>query len=213
MNNKFHKKQAKIQRKIRKRKLIPIFLIVCEGKKTEKCYFNSFNVSTTRIKIITKGAGRSTTDLIKKAISIRNEFEKENKIKIDQTGCVIDKDDNDDLNVAIDFGEKNNILVAYSNKAFELWYILHFKYTTSPMAVHELFEVIDKLMVKFFNRNYKKNNEDIYNLLNENEDIAIKNATKLLEFHENIGDINPENNNPSTTVHKLVLELNKFRRI
>jgi len=40
------------------------------------------------------------------------------------------------------------------------------------------------------------------------QNTAIKNAKRLLESREDVH--NPENYNPSTTIHKLVENLNKF---
>ncbi|TWJ56183.1 hypothetical protein CHCC5023_1520 [Bacillus paralicheniformis] len=48
----------------------------------------------------------------------------------------------------------------------------------------------------------------MYNLLKSKQSTAIKNAKRLLESYTSQ---NPENNKPSTTVHLLVEELNKFK--
>ncbi|MGB3655272.1 MAG: RloB domain-containing protein [Rivularia sp. (in: cyanobacteria)] len=53
----------------------------------------------------------------------------------------------------------------------------------------------------------KKNSETIYDELFNKQPTAIKNATTLLKQYS---PQNPVENNPSTTVHLLVQELNKF---
>lgn len=52
-----------------------------------------------------------------------------------------------------------------------------------------------------------KRSEQIYDELIEKQAIAINNAKKLLKQYETH---NPVQDNPSTTVHLLVEELNKF---
>ena len=47
----------------------------------------------------------------------------------------------------------------------------------------------------------------MYERLLDIQQNALKNAERLLKIHK---PINPEKNNPSTTVHKLVNELNNF---
>jgi hypothetical protein len=48
----------------------------------------------------------------------------------------------------------------------------------------------------------------MYDLICNKENTAIKNAKRLLNSYSND---NPERNNPSTTVYKLVEELNKYK--
>ncbi len=64
-----------------------------------------------------------------------------------------------------------------------------------------------KKLNSLLDRKYKKNSEQIYDELIEKQAIAIKNAKKLLQQYESH---NPVQDNPSTTVHLLVEELNKF---
>jgi RloB-like protein len=52
---------------------------------------------------------------------------------------------------------------------------------------------------------YLKNDPKMYQKLVENQPIAIKNAKKLLVSYDRA---NPEQDNPSTTVHLLVQALN-----
>ena len=54
---------------------------------------------------------------------------------------------------------------------------------------------------------YQKNSDNMYERLQKNQATAIKNAEKLLKEYD---IIDPTNNNPSTTVHLLVQELNQY---
>ena len=208
--NKFFKKKSKIYRDKRKKLIKPFILIICEGKRTEKIYFDSFRLSTSFVEIVIKGTGRSTSSLVEKAISLKKKIEKEKKIRINQVWCVFDRDNNNDFNEAIEFAKKNKINVAYSNQAFEIWYILHFVFSTSPMNVKELIYKIKKLIKENCGKEYEKNCELIFDILESKKSEAIKNAEKLLKFHDSVNGINPDQNNPSTTVHYLVKILDKY---
>jgi hypothetical protein len=67
--------------------------------------------------------------------------------------------------------------------------------------------IIESLLASLSGRKYKKNSETIYDELIDKQANAIKNATNLLKLYK---PCNPAKDNPSTTVHLLVQELNKF---
>jgi hypothetical protein len=176
------------------------FLIVCEGERTEPKYFKGFPLVTADVEII--GEGYNTVSLINRVISLRKELGFLNKT--DYVWCVFDKDDYSDnnFNAAIHKAEANGINVAYSNEAFELWYLLHFDRHDS--ALHRE-QYIDKLSENLKFR-YTKNYNEMYSLLIDNQPIAIKRAKELYQKRSS----SPANDNPSTTVFKLVEELNKY---
>ena len=104
-------------------------LIICEGTKTEPQYFKQFRFGI-------ENSGRrdreNTVSLVEHALQYRKDHEEEN---YDQVWCVFDKDDFPvaDFEKAIRLARKNKMCVAYSNQAFELWYILHFEYSNTSM--------------------------------------------------------------------------------
>ena len=99
-----------------------------------------------------------------------------------------------------------NIHIAYSNEAFELWYLLHFNYYDTAISRREYCEILSKLLGK----KYTKKSDEIYELISSRENNAINNAKRLLASYPYE---NPEKNNPSTTVFKLVEELNKYKEV
>jgi len=101
------------------------FLIVCEGAKTEPQYFERFRVPGLVVKV--EGVGMNTLSLVEEAVKLREEDD------YDQVWCVFDKDDFsiDQFENAIHCAKENGMYVAYSNQAFELWYVLHFEYLHS----------------------------------------------------------------------------------
>lgn len=101
-------------------------LIVCEGTKTEPNYFEAFAEKQQGVivyDIEVKGLGRGTKDVVEKAIDLKN------KNNYDRVWAVFDRDEfpAKDFNEAIAMGQKNSIEVAWSNEAFELWYLYHFQ--------------------------------------------------------------------------------------
>ncbi len=191
-NQSGYKQRAVGTRNVRER-----FLIVCEGERTEPNYFKCFRVPKEVIDV--RGLGYNTVSLVKKAIDLRNQD------SYDQVWCVFDRDSwpAQNFNEALSLAERECIKVAYSNEAFEIWYLLHFNYHTTAITRSGCCNKLSELLGK----KYEKNQEDMYALLEAKQSIAIRNARKLLSQYT---PRNPELDNPSTTVHELVEQLNRF---
>jgi hypothetical protein len=173
------------------------FLIVCEGGKTEPNYFLSFRVPRDVIEV--QGYGYNTVSLVQKAIDLSQQEE------YDQVWCVFDRDSfpAQNFNEAFSLAKRNKIQIAYSNQAFELWYLLHFNYYDTAMSRNDYCTKLSALL----GRKYEKNQDDMYTLLESKQDTAIQNAQRLLDQYK---PLVPENADPSTTVHLLVTQLNRF---
>ncbi|WP_227394387.1 RloB family protein [Jeotgalibacillus aurantiacus] len=201
-------KKRKLERRRKKRIIAPDrFLIVCEGEKTEPNYFKSFKEMINQKKkhsvdIEIKGEGANTISLVKAAIQLKEQANPD----YSQVWCVFDKDSftNEQFNEACQMAEQNDIFLAYSNESFELWYVLHFEYSQSALT---RYQYVEKL--KSYLGDYKKNQKNIYELLNEhgNQKMAFSYAEKLCE---NVKCESYARKNPSTTVHRLVAELQRF---
>lgn len=187
------------QRRLEERKLKKRFLIVCEGKKTEPNYFHKFPVPKDVIEIV--HTDHNTDGVVRQAIESMEEG------NYDQVWCVFDRDSfpAEHFNRAFQFAKKHSIQIAYSNEAFELWYLLHFEYYQTGISRQDYIG----LLRKHLGGTYAKNNRYMYEKLLPHQPQAIKNAQRLLDQYT---PPNPEKDNPSTTVHILVQELNKFRR-
>ena len=195
-------KRKKSNRKINTRDLIERILIVCEGGKTEPNYFRKFPIDKSKYHVESRGEGRITKSLVERAIEIQEIASPPfNKI-----WCVFDRDSFENFNEAIKEAEKEGIDVAYSNEAFELWYLLHFNYYDSAMSRHQYQEKLSELI----GHEYEKNSENMYQELHDKQPEAIRNAKRLLS---NYSPSNPAKDNPSTTVHQLVEELDKRLKI
>ncbi len=171
------------------------FLIVCDGQ-TEPNYFRNFRVTTLDVKAV--GTGKNTLGVVDEAIKLRDNDDDH----YDQVWCVFDKDDFSiyQFESAITKANANDMKVAYSNQAFELWYLLHFEYINTAV---DRKTYCDKLS-KHLGSKYQKNSTDIYQKLLCYRDQAIKNAQRLLKEYN---PSHPGRDDPSTRVHELVIAL------
>ena len=181
------------------------FLIVCEGEKTEPDYFKAFRMTAATVKAV--GQAMNTMTLVSKAISIREADQKRKKV-YDQCWVVFDKDDfpAKDFNQAIQFAEKNGFRVAYSNQAFEYWFLLHYNLYTGAIHRNQYKDMLTKLTGIPYSKN-EGYGAVMYNLLLSRQQQAINNAETVLA---EISHGNPAEEESSTTVQRLVIELNKF---
>lgn len=196
------------------RELRAYFLIVCEGAKTEPNYFKSFPKMAGNLvfDLTFDGGGISTTKVLEKAVEIRDKSSQ----KFDRIWIVFDKDSfpEANFNKAILDAEKEGIKSAWSNEAFELWYLLHFVYRNTAMSREDYKKAIEtqintqiKLKTgKTGSFSYKKNDAEMYKTLQEygNETNAINWAEKLEKTYTGQQFAKY---NPCTTVYKLVQEL------
>lgn len=198
--------QVREKRKRSKQTLTPRkqYLICTEGK-SEAIYFAHYKSSTGPV-IIALDKSDHKISLVKKAIEERNsriqagEFDAE----LDEVWVVLDRDadpsnrlDKSHFNQALNLAEKNNIFIAYSNDAFELWLILHYQDLWASTHREQLFKILSKHRGK----KYEKT-QDLYREIKSSRPKAIQRAESLLKTKQR-----PENANPSTTVHKLVIKL------
>jgi hypothetical protein len=212
IDNALQKRFAKQVKKSTSRELVSYFLIVCEGEKTEPNYFKSFPKKVGKIiyDIEFEGGGISTIKVVEKAIELRDK----SKQKYDRVWAVFDRDSfkANSFNSAILKASANNIKCAWSNEAFELWYLLHFNNRVTAMKRTEYEKAIEeavneKLGKKNHKFKYKKNSREMYTLLSKigSQALAIKWAKELAN---SISGEQFANYNPQTMVFKLVEELN-----
>lgn len=199
------RQERSLKRRSSYRDIKQSFLIICEGINTEPDYFNAFRLTSASVKAL--GKGLNTIKLVQEAIIIKNEERKKGHV-FDQYWVVFDKDDfsNHDFNEAIRLAESNGFQVAYSNQAFEYWFLLHFNMYRGYIHRNDYEQMLSLQMKVRYN---KKGNftTKIYGLLLPYQLEAISRARKILaEF----GNTPPSQAISSTTVFKLVEELNRF---
>jgi len=192
------------------------FLIICEGKNTEPLYFEGFPVPSKAV--VTLGGKNSNNKLVEFALLEREKPEYKDR----EVWCVFDMDikpdegatQPEDFNSAIEKAESAGLNVAWSNDAFELWFVLHYQTLDSSLTRHELYPILKtKWELESFDKTAKT--EDFclghydrhLEVSGSSQKQALKRAKQL---HESYGGAkNYASQCPCTTVYKLVNELNK----
>ena len=199
------------KKKGKKKDLSIHFLIVCEGKKTEPNYFKSFpkKVDNFVFDIECDGGEMNTLKVVETAIKLRNDSIQ----KYDRVWAVFDRDSFPAKNFdnAILKAKANNICCAWSNEAFELWYLLHFQYRNTGMKRTEYQKAIEDEINKIWKNKkkrfkYEKNAPDMYYVLQKygKQGQAIKWAEQLTQQYN---DEKFAAQNPRTQVYELVKQL------
>ncbi len=187
------------------------YLIVCEGEETESNYFDAIKKilppeMVNRITIT--GTGRNTMSLVEYAQKEVDKRRESDRPPYHNIWVVFDRDsfNADDFDNAISSIESKSTeteiwQAAWSNEAFELWYILHFRDQTGGSLHRQDYQDI---LAEEMHRPYEKNAKDMFDLLKPYVVKAIKRANAALKqqkgkaYHEQ---------NPATTVQRLVKEL------
>jgi len=200
------KRFARSSAKRKPKQIQVFFLIICEGEKTEPNYFKKFKKKFGNViyEIDCQSKGYNTLRVVEEAIKIRDKNPKYSRV-----WTVFDKDSfpDKDFNSAIQKAKDNNICCAWSNEAFELWYLLHFQYRNTPMSREDYKKAIENEINKqTLGFVYAKNSTEMYDILQKygNQAQAIKNADKLSQQYDNQSFANQ---NPRTQVYELVKQL------
>ncbi|PQQ47017.1 RloB family protein [Bacillus thuringiensis] len=186
----------------------PTVLVVCEGEETEIKYFSALKKIYRGFGIDIKPTNTKFTDALNIVNNALLQMEKHdiNLQEGDTVWCVVDVDKNttNQLNAAKKIADDNGMSLILSNPCFEIWYLLHKKYTTSAYSNSD--QVIVELEKNGFPK-YAKN-KDVYPELEKSETTAIQNAIKLKRFHEADGNnLYSKKSNPSTAVYEVLEHL------
>ena len=183
------------------------FLIICEGENTEPDYFNEFKLGYAQVEAV--GEGMNTISLVRRAVQLKNEYLKKD-VKFDQYWVVFDKDDWTELNFnnAISIASANNFKVAYSNQAFEYWFMLHFNLHQGKIDRN----TYEAKLTDYLGFKYAKDSSvssKIFNILLKRQETAIANARHAYNTFGGT-HASPATEESSTTVFLLVEELRKY---
>ena len=211
------------------------WLIVCEGAKTEPCYFTGL-LNYLYIKggkdisplVEMRGVGLGAESLVKSAEQFFEVVDTEyGKVRIPHgnVAVVFDKDAfgkgvfNRAINLANQqrkkYSDAERYIAAWSNESFELWIYLHFHYTDSAMSrfelndkLTEIFRAGGKLEGKKSYASGIKTKDSIFKDIQScggSVEKAVRNAVKLSETY--LDDTKYADQNPRTEVWKLVSAL------
>jgi len=185
-NNNKRKGNFRIQNKV--------VLIITNGE-TEEIYFHNFKKENTNVKIeIRQDAGSDPITLIKFSIRIKGEYD------ADRVYCVYDVNNTSEesLSEAKNRASKHDMITCVSNPCFELWYLLHFGYSTCH------FNSYDDIKVELLGHlpDYYKT-KDIHGMIQDNQQVAISRAKDLAKHHKNMGNTLIRDCNPSTQIYEV----------
>lgn len=197
------------------RQIKPVVLIVTEGSQTEPKYFERFKNRQTNIdiKVIGGGGGKGTDygSLVREAVIYmeKNGISEQNG---DRMWVIADADVNYNvpdpvtsksrqLEAAKKKAKKHGIRIALSNPCFEVWFLLHFRYSSGYLQDYAA--VLTQL--RSYLPDYEKTVE-VSNILAEHTERAVLNAEKLAAHHKKSGhiDLCCIEVNPYTDVYELV---------
>lgn len=194
-------------RKVRKQK--SKILIAAEGKnKTEKTYFSNFEDGKKSYNI-TYARGNNTDPLKLVNMLIKEIDELKLDLQDDDAAyCIFDTDvdtnKNKIIEEAIQLARKNNIKIITSSPCFELWFLLHYDYTTANMDSEEVIKRLKEYYPKY------EKNINIYPDIIKEIDLAIDRAKKIEKYQiDNNRKIGTVEANPNTEVYKIVEYLMK----
>ena len=190
-------------------------LIVTEGTDTEPAYFGAIKeiinkAYPDRVQLVVEGMGDNTVSLFNKAKTLAqrsangykhvwvvydtDEFPAEN---INQVAYLCDKESS----------EETNYHAIWSNQCVELWFLLHFSYMHSDLHRNEYWPKLTEQLMFIGCGKYKKNRQDMYDVLSPYLDTAIANAEKLEMI--NRGKM-PSASAPGTMIHHLIRKLKPY---
>lgn len=186
-------------------------LIVSEGTETEPRYFNGVKSRLAagdgrKLAVVVKGSGRHTLDLLDFAL----ECCRYSPEPFDHVWLVFDKDDFP----AADFdamGRKcaelsdasRTFHALWSNPCFELWPLLHLRYTTAPMTAAECQRALAQAMSKDLGVEYRKNLGGLFGMVNGQRAEALQRVQRLEAHHGELGNAKPSAQNPATKVGEI----------
>ena len=208
-----YEKQAQ---KRKPRQIVCKILIVCEGTKTEPNYFKAFkmfNRGTFVYEIEIEGEGKNTIQVVDRAIELRDNAKYIGN-EYDRVWTVFDRDSfpAEKFNGAIIKAKEHGIECAWSNEAFELWYLYHFHNRVTAMNREEYKKAISEAVNKSSKYKskkiykYAKNEMDNYCIMTKfgSQEKAIKWAeAKSQEYTDQCYS----EQNPCTMVFSLVRQL------
>lgn len=211
------KNQQKLELKMEKRHkellddIPPYMYIISEGTKTETNYINGltecinekYKDLSSGKRIVVNGTGRNTRSLLsyaRRQVDIDHPQAEVVWLMYDKDDFPYDDFDNTQYS-AESRKDSRQYKVAWSNECIELWFLLHFQELTVNIGRSAYQEKLKEVC------NYQKNLTNLYEILQDKTDLAIKRAKKQ---YEEYGDKPPSQRCPATRVYELVEELQKY---
>ena len=182
-------------------------LIVCEGERTERSYFEEladrYRLSTANIHVVGRGADPRT---VVREAKKRSRRERRHGETYDEVYCVFDRDEHETFVQACREARDSRVIVAASWPCFEFRPRLHFGYSRKPYAktggrtaAQTCVDEASKLLLNVLQFGYRKAARGVFAVLEDRLEEAKKHAGDAL-----VDARATDQYNPSTEVHLLV---------
>lgn len=193
-------------------------LIVCEGKETEPRYFEGMksalgSVNGRKIAVAVRGSGKHTLGLFEYA----EELCRYAPDPYDHVWLVFDKDDfpAEEFDCVqkkcVDASSSSCTFHAlWSNPCFEIWPLLHLRYTTAPMSAAACQRALSDALTRECSATYSKSMDGLFKLVDAKRSVATANVARLAKYHASIGNNKPSIMNPGTQVAEIFEELGPY---
>lgn len=168
--------------------------IICEDSKSGYNYLKNIRKSL-RLKNVSIDidSGKTSGSDPK---SLLNYAKKKTETGYDEVWCVFDSDGRLYIDsVLANASKRPKVKAAFSNPSIELWYFLHYNYSTTPINQEKILRTLIKYIPKY------SKSFNVFPVLPDKVK-AVEGAMNLREHHKQSG--NKETENPSTSVDKLV---------
>ena len=189
----------------------PMILIIAEGKNvTESQYFKFFQNqhSAYNIKVLIPGHITDPRGMQNVILRFWDQYEMSAE-KGDAAFIVLDLDCSDEKGKLIRklARENRNAKFIASNPCFEVWFLLHYRYSTH--SYHNSGEAVRDL--RNFIPDYEKN-ADVASIMADSLDQALIHAEMLRKYYDSLGVVWPSNEcNPRTDVPVIIDVIRGFQ--
>jgi RloB-like protein len=182
--------------------------VVCEGAKTEPSYLKSVEAharSALLELIIVDESSTLPKHLVERACQVRRDATRIAKRsqdpneEIEHVWCVFDVDEHPQIAEACQQATDNDIKVAITNPAIELWFLLHFQTQTAFIHRHDALARLKEHLPTYSKR------LDTIDLLLGRYEVARSRAVALAAKHEGDGTTFPDDNPSSGLFHLIDL--------
>lgn len=138
-------------------KIRDTFYIITNGKETECNYFELIKAKKSVYKVVVKYMNDDPLQLVKHALEIKD---------ANQVWCVFDIDNTHlegRLIPAINLANNSRVVnIAFSNTAFEVWLLSHYKKTEKQMSNNKLMAEMNELLRELGSKvEYSKSNKEL----------------------------------------------------
>jgi hypothetical protein len=189
------------ERKKPSKRTYDVYLLVCEGSKTERIYFNHFRTRGNNLRIITPDTKYTDPEnLVDFTIKQKQQLDLDVNSG-DRVWCVFDVDENTGgrINNAVNRAKSNDIEVILSNPCFEIWYLIHYCDWTKSSSVKEVNEELKRHLPRY------SKSQDVFGDLEPKRGDAFRRANSLIKMHSKNNMTEYDlGSNPCTLVHNIV---------